>query len=41
MEAGLALRAFFARMPGMHLAGETQRIENFGFWGRGKLPVAW
>jgi len=41
LEAGLTLRAFFERLPGLRLAGESERIENFGFWGRGKLPLAW
>jgi cytochrome P450 len=41
LEANLALRAFFQRLPGLRLAGETERVENFGFWGRGRMPVAW
>ncbi|MDB5446165.1 MAG: bioI 2, partial [Phenylobacterium sp.] len=41
LEMTLALQALFARLPGLRLAGETERVENFGFWGRGKLPVAW
>ena len=41
VEATLTLRAFFERLPNLRLDGPTERIENFGFWGRGKLPVAW
>jgi cytochrome P450 len=41
LEMTMTLQAFFERMPDLHLAGPTERIENFGFWGRGKLPVAW
>jgi len=41
LEATLTLRAFFERLPNLRLNGPTERIENFGFWGRGKLPVAW
>ena len=41
LEMTLTLQALFARLPDLRLAGETERVENFGFWGRGKLPVAW
>ena len=41
LEATLALKGLFRRMPNLRLAGETERIPDFSFWGRGKLPVAW
>ena len=41
LEMSLTLKAFFERLPGLRLAGPTRRVENFGFWGRGDLPVAW
>jgi len=41
LEMTLVLQALFARMPDLRLAGETERVENFGCWGRRRLPVAW
>lgn len=41
LEMTLALRAIFERLPDLRLDGPTERVENFGFWGRGNLPVAW
>jgi len=41
MELQLVLKGLFQRLPTLRLAGETKRIENFSFWGRHKLPVAW
>jgi len=41
MEMAVALRVLVRRLPGLRLAGETERVGNFGFWGRRRLPVAW
>jgi len=41
VEATVALKALFKRLPTLRLAGPTERTDNFGFWGRKKLPVAW
>jgi len=41
LEAQLTLKALFERLPSLRLAGETERVENFSFWGRRRLPVGW
>jgi cytochrome P450 len=41
LEAQLTLKALFERLPSLRLAGETERVENFSFWGRRRLPVVW
>jgi cytochrome P450 len=41
LEATIALKELFARLPTLRLAGPTERTDNFGFWGRKRLPVAW
>ncbi len=41
LEATIALQGFLRRMPDLQLAGPTERIPDFSFWGRGKLPVRW
>ena len=41
MDMAVALRALIRGLPDLRLDGETERVANFGFWGRKKLPVAW
>lgn len=41
MDMAVALRTLIRRMPDLRLNGPTERVANFGFWGRRKLPVAW
>jgi len=41
LEATTLLRELIERLPTLRLAGETARTENYGFWGRRKLPVGW
>lgn len=41
MEMQMTLEAFAERLPGLRLAGPTERVDNYGFWGRSKLPINW
>jgi cytochrome P450 len=41
MELTLALKVLTERIPNLRLAGPTERIGAYNFWGRSKLPVAW
>jgi len=40
-EATIALRVLVERLPGLRLAGPTERIAPWFLWGRHRLPVAW
>lgn len=41
LEVRIAMRQLLERLPGLRLAGPTERIDTFNFWGRRSLPVAW
>jgi len=41
LEAKIAMRLLTERLPGLRLAGLTERIHTWMYWGREKLPVAW
>jgi cytochrome P450 len=41
MDMAVALRALMRGLPDLRLDGPTERVVNFGFWGRKKLPLAW
>lgn len=41
MDMAVALKTLIRRMPDLRLDGPTERVANFGFWGRKTLPVAW
>lgn len=41
MEIRLALKLLATRLPGMSLAGPTERVGNYAFWGRSRLPIHW
>jgi len=41
MEMSITLKAFVERLPNLRLNGEMERVNNFGFWGRKKMPIAW
>lgn len=41
LEARVTLRLFARHLPGLRLAGESERIAPFNLWGRKRLPVAW
>jgi cytochrome P450 len=41
MEMNVALRTLLREMPDLRLNGETERVINYGFWGRRRMPVAW
>jgi len=41
MDMAVALRALFRGLPDLRLDGPTERVGNFGFWGRKKMPVTW
>lgn len=40
-EATVALQVVVERLPGLYLAGPTERIAPWFLWGRHRLPVAW
>ena len=41
LEMHLTLEAFVERLPNLRLAGPAERVDNYGFWGRSKLPLTW
>ena len=41
IEGQVALRLLTQRLPRLRLAGPTERIVTWMYWGRSKLPVAW
>lgn len=41
LEAQIAVGLLIRRLPRLRLAGETERIDTWMYWGRKKMPVAW
>ncbi|MBV9841047.1 MAG: cytochrome P450 [Sphingomonadaceae bacterium] len=41
LEAQIAVQLLTSRFPKLRLAGATERIETWMYWGRRTLPVAW
>jgi cytochrome P450 len=41
LEVRTTLRLFVERLPGLKLAGPMERVGNYAFWGRRRLPLAW
>ena len=41
LEARIAMQLLIERLPHLRLAGPSERIHTWMYWGRKKLPVAW